>query len=204
MDIAHGEMLPIFSLSALVYCPRSFYYQVVQGEIPVAAFVLEGQQTHQWTRQPDTHAGAEEELLTTRLYLASEKLRLSGFADVVEDRTGTLIPVEYKRGTQGSRPGDPVRLCAQALCLEERLPGKTPIPYGIIYSTSTHVRTPVALTQQLRSETRAVIAHAWQIIAHVTPPEPLAGPLVARCPTCSLLALCLPDEVRLLRARKQT
>ncbi len=204
MDIAHGEMLPISSLNALVYCPRSFYYQVVQGEMPMNALVLEGQLAHQWVHQPGTHIGAEGELLTTRLYLASETLRLSGFADVVEERAGTLIPVEYKRGTQGSRPGDQVQLCAQALCLEERLPGKPPIPYGMIYSTSTHTRTPVALTPQLRSETRAVIARAWQIIARTTPPEPLSGPLSARCPNCSFLSLCLPEEVRLLRVSKRT
>jgi hypothetical protein len=37
------EMIPISSLNALEYCPRSFYYQVVQGETLVNEFVLEGQ-----------------------------------------------------------------------------------------------------------------------------------------------------------------
>lgn len=204
MDIAHGEMLPISSLNALVYCPRSFYYQIVQGERPMNEFVLEGQLAHQRVDQPGTQTTDEGVMQTTRLYLASETLRLSGFADVIEERAGILIPVEYKRGTQGSRPGNQVQLCAQALCLEERLPDKRPIPYGIIYSTRTHTRTQVALTSQLRAETRAAIARAWQIIARTIPPEPLSDPLSARCPNCSFLSLCLPEEVRLIQASKRT
>ena len=35
------------------------------------------------------------------------------------------------------------------------------------------------------------------------PPSPLEPPLTARCPNCSLFSLCLPDEVKLLRARKE-
>ena len=31
---------------------------------------------------------------------------------------------------------------------------------------------------------------------------PLEGKLAARCPNCSLLPLCLPEEVRLLRLKK--
>jgi CRISPR-associated exonuclease Cas4 len=203
MDIAHGELLPISALNALVYCPRSFYYQVIQGEVPLNEFVLEGQLAHRWVHQPGTHTGAEGEILTTRLYLASEKLRLSGFADVIEERAGMLIPVEYKRGAQGSRPGDQIQLCAQALCLEERLPHISPIPYGIISSTSSGTRTQVALTLQVRAETHATIERAWQIIARATPPEPLSGSLAAHCPRCGLLSLCLPEEMRLLRASKR-
>lgn len=40
-DLSHMEMIPISSLGALEYCPRSFYYQVVQGEMPVNEFMLE-------------------------------------------------------------------------------------------------------------------------------------------------------------------
>src|SRR5256886_15059441 len=95
-DEAAMDMLPISSLNALEYCPRSFYYQVVQGEMLVNEFVLEGQLAHQRVHQAGTHATAEGEIETTRLYLYSEALHLSGFADVIEERAGVLIPVEYK------------------------------------------------------------------------------------------------------------
>jgi len=50
------DMIPISSLNALEYCPRSFYYQVVQGETQVNDFVLEGQLTHQRVHQTGTQS----------------------------------------------------------------------------------------------------------------------------------------------------
>src|SRR5437763_1996867 len=124
MNTSHLEMLPISSLNALEYCPRKFYYQTVQGETLVNEFVLEGTLAHQQVHQPGTHVTAEGEMQITRLYLYSEALRLSGFADVVEVRSGMLVPVEYKRGYEGQWLNDHIQLCAQALCLEERQSGK--------------------------------------------------------------------------------
>ena len=95
------EMLPISSLNALEYCPRKFYYQVVQGETLINEFVLEGTLAHQQVHQPGTQTTAEGETQITQLYLYSETFHLSGFADLVEERSGVLIPVEYKRGNQG-------------------------------------------------------------------------------------------------------
>jgi CRISPR-associated exonuclease Cas4 len=138
------------------------------------------------------------------LYLSSEALHLSGFADVVEERAGVLIPVEYKRGQQGQWLGDQLQLCAQALCLEERQPGKAPIAYGYIYSIGSRRRIKVPFTPQLRAMTKAAIARAFQVAARQTPPPPLTGALTARCPNCSLLPLCLPEEVRQLRSKKRT
>src|SRR5438477_3195316 len=160
---SHVEMLPISSLNALEYCPRRFYYQVVQGEMLVNEFVLEGQLAHQRVHQAGTHATAEGEIETTRLYLYSEALHLSGFADVVEERAGVLIPVEYKHGHQGNWINEHVQLCAQALCLEERRPGKPPIPYGYIYSTVSRRRTQVPFTPQLRARTKAAIVEAFRV-----------------------------------------
>ncbi len=191
------ETIPISSLNALEYCPRSFYYQVVQGEMLVNEFVLEGMLDHQRVHQAGTHTTAEVEMQTTRLYLYSEALRLTGFADVIEERAGVLVPVEYKHGQQGQWLNDHIQLCAQALCLEERLvdrpekgrprgsplhderaPDKIHIPYGYIYYIGL------------------------QVAALETPPPPLSGAMAARCPNCSLLPLCLPEEVRLLQAKK--
>src|ERR1700676_5282871 len=130
-DTSHGEMLPISSLNALEYCPRKFYYQFVQGGTQVNEFVLEGILAHRHVHQPDIQI-VDGETQITGLYLCSETLRLTGFADVIEQRAGMLIPVEYKRGQQGQWLNDQVQLCAQALCLEERQPGKPPIAYGYI------------------------------------------------------------------------
>lgn len=194
------DMIPISSLNALEYCPRSFYYQVVQGETLVNEFVLEGQLAHQRVHQAGTRVTAEGVIETTRLYLSSETLHLSGFADVVEERAGVVIPVEYKHGHQGNWLNEHIQLCAQALCLEERLPGKPPIAYGYIYHVASRRRVKVPFTPQLRARTKAVIAQAFQVAERETPPQPLTGKLAARCPPCSLLPICLPEEVKLLRS----
>jgi len=196
------EMLPISSLNALEYCPRRFYYQVVQGEMLVNEFVLEGQLAHQRVHQAGTRTTEEGEIETTRLYLYSETLHLTGFADVVEERAGVVLPVEYKHGQQGDWLNEHIQLCAQALCLEERQPGKPPIPHGYIYYVGSRRRVKVPFTPQLRARTRAAIAQAFQVAARQTPPPPLSGELVARCPPCSLLPLSLPEEVRQLRRQK--
>lgn len=196
------EMIPISALNALEYCPRKFYYQFVQGETLVNEFVLEGTLAHERVHLVGTHEMAEGEMQTTSLYLYSEALHLTGFADVIEERAGVLVPVEYKHGQQGQWLNDQVQLCAQALCLEERQPGKPSIAYGYIYYVGSRRRVKVPFTQQLRARTRAAIAQAQQVATLETPPPPLAGKLAARCPNCSLLPLCMPEEVRLLQSRK--
>ena len=202
-NVSHGEVISISSLNALEYCPRKFYYQFVQGETLVNEFVLEGTLAHQRVDQAGTRTTAEGEIQTTRLYLYSEALRLSGFADVVEERAGVLVPVEYKHGQQGQWLNDQVQLCAQALCLEERQPGKPPIPYGYIFYLGSRRRVQVKFTQQLRARTRKAIEEALRVATLETPPPPLAGKLAERCPNCSLLPLCLPEEVRLLQSKKR-
>jgi CRISPR-associated exonuclease Cas4 len=169
----------------------------------VNEFMLEGTLAHQGVDQAGTQVMVDGAVQITRLYLYSETLHLTGFADVIEERGGVVFPVEYKRGRQGNWLNEHIQLCAQALCLEERLPGKPAIAYGYIYSTSAQRRVQVAFTQQLRARTREAIAEALRVAALETPPPPLSGKLVARCPNCSLLSLCLPEEVRLLQAKKR-
>ncbi len=200
---SHVEMIPISSLNAFEYCPRSFYYQFVQGEMLVNEFVLEGQLAHQRVHQAGTHTTAEGEIETTRLYLYSEALHLTGFADVIEERGGMFFPVEYKHGHQGTWLNDHIQLCAQALCLEERQPGKPLIPEGYIFYVGSRRRVQVKFSTELRKKTRATIAQALKVAALETPPPPLSGKLVVRCPPCSLLPLCLPEEVRLLQSKKR-
>src|SRR5437588_2333419 len=181
-DEAAMDMLPISSLNALEYCPRRFYYQVVQGEMLVNEFVLEGQLAHQRVHQAGTRPTEEGEIETTRLYLSSETLHLTGFADVIEERSGVFLPVEYKHGHQGQWLNDHIQLCAQALCLEERQPGKPLIPHGYIYYVGSRRRVQVQFTQQLRARTKAAIVQALKVASFETPPAPLEGKLAARCP----------------------
>ncbi len=200
------ESIPISALNALEYCPRRFYYQFVQGDRLVNEFVLEGTLAHKRVHQQATRQTTPEgEIQTTRLYLHSETLRISGFTDVIEEQGGKITPVEYKHGHQSRHGGwlnDAVQLCAQAFCLEESQPDRPLIDHGYIFYITSRRRIPVQLSPELRERTLAAIARAFQIALLDTPPPPLSGEDVIRCPGCSLLPLCLPDEVTLLRSRK--
>src|SRR5438552_3062945 len=118
---AAPESISLSYLNAVEYCPRRFYYEFVQGDMLENEFVLEGTLLHQRADQPGQHATQDGEMKINHLYLYSEELGLSGFADVIEEQDGILIPVEYKHGKEGKWLNDHIQLCAQALCLEERL-----------------------------------------------------------------------------------
>jgi len=197
------DSIPISALNTLEYCPRRFYYQFVQSDMVINEFVLEGTLLHRRVNQAGTQTVGQDVMQTTRLYLYSEELRLSGFTDVIEEQGGLVIPVEYKHGQQGEWLNDAIQLCAQALCLEERRPGEAPIPYGYIFYAGSRRRVQVGFSAELRAKTRAAIELAFQVAALEKPPLPLEPPLTARCPNCSLVSLCLPDEVKLLRSRKE-
>jgi CRISPR/Cas system-associated exonuclease Cas4 (RecB family) len=123
-------------------------------------------------------------------------LHLTGFADLVEERAGMLVPIEYKHGEPRDWPGNQIQLC-----LAERLPDKPPIPYGYIYYVSSRRRVRVSFTAHLRTQTQEASVQALRVAAQAAVPSPLSGHLVARCPKCSLLPLCMPGEVRLLQAQ---
>src|SRR6266702_599815 len=96
-----------------------------------------------------------------------------------------------------------IQLCAQAMCLEERLPARAPIPYGYIFYYGSRKRVQVHFTPELRAKTRATIELAFQVAVLATPPPPLDGKAAARCRDCSLISLCLPAEVKLLKEKKR-
>lgn len=196
------ESIPISALNALEYCPRRFYYQFVQGDTLVNEYVLEGTLLHRRVHQEGERTTGEGEQTITRLYLYSETLRIAGYTDVIEAKEGVFIPVEYKHGKEGRWLNDAVQLCAQALCLEERQPDQPRLTYGYIFYQGSRRRVQVMFTAELRERTLATIAHAFQVATLETPPQPLSGADVVRCPGCSLLPLCLPDEVLLLQSYK--
>ncbi|RAQ95522.1 CRISPR-associated protein Cas4 [Thermogemmatispora tikiterensis] len=195
-------IIPFSALNALEYCPRRFYYEYVQGEMLVNAFVLEGQLLHQGVDQPGllTEKGVER---IHRLYLCSERLRTAGYLDLLEEERGKLVPVEYKRGKEGRWLNDHIQLCAQALCLEEHLPHLAPLTHGYIFYFGSRRRQQVLFLPELRQKTQESIQLALELAREPGPPVPLQGKAARRCRDCSLLPLCLPEEVRALQEQEQ-
>jgi CRISPR-associated exonuclease Cas4 len=194
------DALPLSMLNQLEYCPRRFWLMYVCGEMEINAPVLDGTQQH--SRAHGGGTSTEGETVTQRrITVGSERLRLIGVADVVEQRDGQLVPIEYKRGQQGKWLNDHVQVCAQAMCLEElsAVSGQpSVIEYGEVFYWGSRRRVRVDLTPELRAHTEATIQRAFDLLARGQMPPPLSKDLRAKCHECSLQAICLPDEVILL------
>jgi CRISPR-associated exonuclease Cas4 len=188
------DYIPIAYLNALEYCPRRFYYEFALSEMIVNEHVLEGslRHTHVDTESVRTEEGV---LRRRRTYVYSDRLRLVGFADLVELSEGEWRPVEYKKGRMGRWLNDHVQLCAQALCLEERL--GIHIERGFVFYFGSRRREEVTFAPELRSRTEAAIERAFTLLAAGRLPEPIEE--WRKCQDCSLEPLCLPREVRQLR-----
>lgn len=187
------DYLPLSYLNQFEYCQRRFWLMFVLGEMEINAPVLEGTLRHQRVHTPgrQTEGGRTTR---RRVYVYSERLRLTGFADLVEEVDGRLVPVEYKRGKMGKWLNDHVQLCAQAFCLEERT-GR-PVPEGEIYYFRSRRRVRVPLTPALRARTEGTVARAFALLERRQMPPPTER--MAKCHDCSLEPVCLPREVRAL------
>lgn len=200
-----SEAISISFLNALEYCPRRFYYECALSEFIENVHTVEGTLYHE---RSDSGRTTLEDGVTVmrRVWVYSERLRLSGFADIVESgEGGPLTPIEYKKGKMGEWLNDHVQLCAQALCLEEMT--HTTIAKGYIFYFGSARREEVLFDAALRAHTEEVIHQAFALLEQGTLPPPLQGKQTKRsplpslhpkCRDCSLEPLCLPREVLML------
>jgi CRISPR-associated exonuclease Cas4 len=198
------DYLPLSYLNQLEYCERRFWLMFVEGELVVNAPMLEGTLRHQRAHE----AGAERRgdvIAYRQVYVWSDRLRVAGLADFVEDEAGRLPtgglrlqPVEHKRGRMGKWLNDHVQLCAQAMCLEERT--GQPVERGQIFYWGNRRRETVVFTPELRARTQASVERALALLAAGRRPPPTEKP--AKCRDCSLEPICLPREVRMLTSEE--
>ncbi|NJL05809.1 MAG: CRISPR-associated protein Cas4 [Chloroflexaceae bacterium] len=181
------ELIPLAMLNALAYCPRRFVYEFVQGEMLLNAHVVEGTLRHAAV-DGDGTVWRGDVVQHRRVYVWSERLRIGGVCDVVEEMAGQLQPVEYKKGKPGRWQSDHVQLCGQALCLEERT-GQV-IAQGAIFYFAARRREVVEFTPELRARTEQVVADAHALVASGVLPPPVEQR--AKCRECSLEPLCMP------------
>ena len=134
------------------------------------------------------------------VWLTSERLGLTAKIDVVEgDESGTVVPIEYKRGTppdvpEGAWLPERAQLCAQVLLLREhgyRCAG------GALYFAAARRRVPIAIDDALIATTLRAVARAKELAGRAAIPPPLIDS--PKCHGCSLVGICLPDETNLLR-----
>jgi CRISPR-associated protein Cas1 len=135
------------------------------------------------------------------IWLTSEKLGITAKIDVVEGtESGVVVPIEYKRGAapdlpEGAYLPERAQVCVQALLLREH---GYRCDEGAIYFAKSRQRVAIPLTEALIFRTLEAVRTAREIAARNEAPPPLQDS--PKCRGCSLVDICLPDEVNLLRA----
>lgn len=215
-----GELLPLLParmVNEYQYCPRLAYLEWVQKEWSDSADTVEGRYVHRRVDKPSgrlppssSHEtaddpGSDHEILHARsITLSSSRLGLIAKIDCLEVEGNVVTPIDYKRGkrphvARGAYDPERVQLCVQAMILEEH--GYT-CNEGILYYTASKERVRVVFDDELRAMTRAAVDGLRLIAVGGRIPPPLEDS--PKCPRCSLVSICLPDEVNFLRHGEPT
>lgn len=192
-------------VNEFAYCPRLAYLEWVQGEFADNADTVQGRARH---RRVDRERGGDDEqreqegddvVHARSLLLSAEKEGLIARMDIVEFEGKTATPVDYKRGKVPDIPErvwepERVQLCAQGLILREN---GFDCDEGIVYFVESKTRVTVRFDDELVERTRFLVAGLREMAAAGQMPPPLVDS--PKCPRCSLVGICLPDETNLLK-----
>ncbi|HQX52815.1 MAG TPA: CRISPR-associated endonuclease Cas1 [Planctomycetaceae bacterium] len=119
--------------------------------------------------------------------------------DLVELEGMTATPVDYKRGKapnipEGAYEPERVQLCAQGLILRAN---GFQCDRGVLYFIASKKRITIEFTDELIQRTRQLRDDfRTTAAAGILPPPLIDSP---KCPRCSLVGICLPDETNLLQ-----
>ncbi|MGH3985371.1 MAG: CRISPR-associated endonuclease Cas4g/Cas1g [Pseudonocardiaceae bacterium] len=200
-----SDLLPARMVNEYVYCPRLFYLEWVEARFADNDDTRLGQQVH---RKVDVESGAaplpeDGELRRARsVTVSSERLGVIAKLDLIEGDGGSVVPVDYKKGApqpDGTPwPSDEVQVCLQALLLREQ--GYL-CDHAELWYAESRQRVRVELTPERLSWAADVVADARGVADRASPPLPLVDS--PKCPRCSLVGLCLPDETNALLSRRE-
>lgn len=223
------DLLPARMVNEYSYCPRLFFLEWVEAEFADNTDTVEGRSRHrrvdQEAGQPPAAAkqdqekdqksaeagavpGQEREVpvenpgveRVTSLMLSDPEHALIARIDLVEFKDGEAVPIDYKRGSVPSIPEcayepERVQLCVQGLVL--RAAGYR-CTRGQVYFAESNTRVTVEFTDQLVERTLEIAREARRTAEEGRIPPPLMDS--PKCPRCSLVGICLPDETRFLSA----
>lgn len=187
-----------------------------KGALPAAKKKAEG--TIEAQRHGEEGEEEKPETIHSRsVLLGSERLGVTAKMDLVEVRVRPagqesadlfegleVCPVDYKAGSprEGEEANelwdtDKMQLGLQALILRDN--GYT-CKLGIIYYRGTKQRVPLAITPELEAWILEKVAEARRVSEGSIPAPLVKSP---KCPRCSLVTVCLPDETRLLSEERK-
>lgn len=186
------------------YCQRLFYLEWVQSRFEDNPDTVEGRYVHRNVDPGGGRIGDPDDDDPVRrarsVQLGSERLGLIAVADIIESSGGSVVPVEVKRG----RPPlhgpawspELVQLCAIGLLLRDN---GYECAEGEIYFAETRERRTVEFDEKLVSQTLDLVEKLRVVAAAPEAPPPLVDS--PKCPRCSLVGICLPDETNLHAGR---
>src|SRR5919106_3682313 len=196
--------LPVRMLHEFAYCARLGYLEWVQGEFADNDETVEGRyhhrnvdRTRQRSRRKDN--GDDQIKIHERsVSLGPETLGLSAKIDLLEREGRRVTPIDYKRGKRphvprGAYEPELVQLCAQGLLLRDH---GYECEEGVLFFVGSRERVTVVLDDELVARTTKLAAEMRAVAAAGQIPPPLVDS--PKCPQCSLVGICLPDEVRFL------
>ncbi len=155
-------------------------------------------------REPST----DDVIHSRSVQMGSARLGATAKMDLIEVRTGgddlfqalEVCPVDYKAGApregdDGNElwDADKMQLGVQVLILRDN---GYRCSEGVIYYRATKQRVRLPITPELEAWVVDTIARARAVATGSMPP-PLANS--PKCPRCSLVTVCLPDETRFLQ-----
>lgn len=203
------DYLPARMLNEFVYCPRLFYYEWVEGVFAHNRETVEGAIRHakidkgKGELAPAHDLPADEAIHSRSVMLSSDAYNLIAKLDVIEGDEGVVTPVDYKRGSPredretgelGAWDADRAQVCVQALVLRDN---GYRCEEGVIYYVATKQRVRVPIDEALVTDTLNALRDARTLAASGRIPPPLVDS--PKCPRCSLVGICLPDETTALR-----
>ncbi len=203
------ELVPARMVNEFAYCKRLFFLEWVERRFRDNRDTVDGRYQHRRVDQaggtassPDEESGLVDGLQAARqVQLSSVELGLVGRVDLLESEDGVAVPVDYKRGTvpaTSDRSWEPerVQLCVTALLL--RANGYR-CDRGVIYFVESRQRVKVLFDDALVTRTLALLSELRTVAEADQAPPPLVDS--PKCPRCSLVSICLPDETNTLLER---
>lgn len=201
-DCDTQEPLPARMLNEFTYCPRLFYLEYVDGLFRHNSDTVEGSARHgrvdrKVDELPPSADAAPEALHARSVTLSSDRYGVVAKLDLIETEGEVATPIDYKRGSPkkmddgslGAWDPERIQICLQALVLREHGYQCTE---GILFFWETRQRVRIAIDDDLVRQTLDIIRAARETVELGTMPPPLVNS--PKCPRCSLVSICLPDE----------
>jgi len=200
-------LIPARMLNEYVYCPRLFYLEWVDDRWASNEDTAQGVLAHRRVDVPAGELPSPEDAAflgrATSVRLSSDALGVVAVIDRVESVDGHVTPVDIKKGAPASDgspwPADRAQLLTQAALLVD---AGFQVEECVAYYAETRRRVGIPVTDEALREARELVSSARHAAAEAIPPRPLIDS--PKCPRCSLVGLCLPDETNALLARAET